>query len=160
MYAISSSHFDNIDSLEETNAFRSSEPNRNDCWCLVPPLCPSWFKLSHIQPINIGFGFLNHHLWCFIWNLNKRNVKVKSVMCAWKQTQHDTFAWENSLKKHRKTHDWVLWYKTNRKQGWNSGTYQIKHWNSCLRVTRRCPGKINSDAENSQQIDPFIIFKQ
>ncbi len=32
-----SSHFDNIDWSEETNAFRSSEPNRNDCWGLAPP---------------------------------------------------------------------------------------------------------------------------
>ncbi len=98
---ITSSHFDIIDSSEETNAFCSSEPNRNDCWRLVPPPWLDWFKLSHIQPINIGFGLLNHHLtYC--------KVKVKSVVRAWKQTQNNTFAWENSLKKHRKIHDWVV----------------------------------------------------
>ncbi len=31
------SHFEDIDWSEETNAFHLSEPNRNDCWCLVPP---------------------------------------------------------------------------------------------------------------------------
>ncbi len=36
-YMITSSHFDNIDWSEETNAFRPSEPNKNDCWHLVPP---------------------------------------------------------------------------------------------------------------------------
>ncbi len=33
-YVITSSHFDNIDSSEETNAFRPFEPNRSDCWYL------------------------------------------------------------------------------------------------------------------------------
>ncbi len=123
-YVITSSHFDNIDSSEETNAFRSSEPNRNDCWCLVPPPCPDWFKLSHIQPINIGFWstLLNHCLARFFGNLSKRKVKVKCVVRAWKQTHNNTFAWEHSLKKPRKTQDRALWHKTNQKQGWKSGT--------------------------------------
>ncbi len=61
----------------------SSEPNRNDCYRLVPPPpCPDWFKRSHIQPINTGFGLLNHCLASFLGNLSKCKVKVKCVVRA------------------------------------------------------------------------------
>ncbi len=98
-YVITSSHFDSIDWSEETDVFRPSEPNRNDCWRLAPPPSPDWFKLSHIQPINIGFGLLNHCLACFFGNGSKVKVKCRACM----KTNTITHLHESTLKKPRKT---------------------------------------------------------
>ncbi len=103
---------------KETYAFCSSEPNRNDCWCLVPTPCPDWFKPSSIPPT--GFGLLNHQLACFFENLTKRKVKVKCIVRPWKQNKtthlHESALWQSTEKKH----DRALWQ--------NKPKTRIKQW--------------------------------
>ncbi len=57
-YVITSSHFDNIDSSEETNACRPSEQNRNDCETLSPTPVP---RLVQTVPYLTN----KHRFWSF-----------------------------------------------------------------------------------------------